>query len=161
MPKPWGYSRLVFEDRFPGKTLDSRKWIPAIADQKGIWDNFGALPKPFSAVGNAGHYKAEYGNPSEVVVNDGLTLTARRDTSQKGYDWRGAYICTHGKFLFDHGFAQFRAKMPDSRSGGWGAIWFLEGGEEIDLIETGFTANGIEKATRPLRSIFKRPVTNR
>lgn len=160
MAPPHGYSHLIFEDGFVGPTLDSTKWIPQIADQNGIWQNYGALPNPLSAVGNAGKFKAEYGNPLEIAVRHGLTLTAHRDTSQKGYQWRAGYICTHGKFTFDHGYAQFRAKMPDSRTGGWGAIWFLEGGGEIDLDESGFSQIGKDKVNRIMAVDLQTPGNN-
>jgi hypothetical protein len=43
------------------------------------------------------------------------------------------------------GYVQFSAIMPDSRSGAWGALWFLNstaGQGEIDLIESGYTQCG-------------------
>ncbi len=139
MPAPAGYSNLVFSDRFTGSSLDSSKWIPQIADQYGIWNDKGNLPNPLSAVGNHGGYNAEYGNPSEIAVGNGLTLNAHPDTSRSGYKWKAGYATTHGKFTFSGGYVQIKAKMPDSRTGGWGGLWFLEGGGEIDLQESGYT----------------------
>lgn len=142
MPAPPGYSQLIFSDKFSGPTLDSSKWIHQIADEYGIWDNHGALPSPYSA-SNAGGYNAEYFSPAALSFGaSGLTLTAKRDTSQSGYTWQSGCITTHGKFTFQGGYAQFRAKMPDSSTGLWGALWFLEGGAEIDLHESGFTGFG-------------------
>jgi beta-glucanase (GH16 family) len=142
MPPPAGYSKLIFDDAFSGTTLNSTKWIPQIANQYGIWNDNGKLPYPLSAVGNQGLYDAEYGRPSRVIVNDGLWLSAARNHSEPGYSWESGYITTHGKFKFSSGYVQIRAEMPDSRTGGWGALWFLEGGGEIDLQESGFTAMG-------------------
>ncbi len=142
MAPPPGYSKLIFDDAFSGTTLNSKKWIPQIADQYGIWNDNGKLPYPLSAVGNDGLYDAEYGRPSRVIVNNSLRLSARRNNSEPGYAWESGYITTHGKFRFSSGYAQIRAQMPDSRTGGWGALWFLEGGGEIDLQESGFTALG-------------------
>lgn len=142
MPPPSGYSKLIFDDRFGGTALNSSDWIPQIADQYGIWNDNGKLAYPLSAVGNDGLYNAEYGRPSRVIVNSGLTLSATRDKSQSGYTWESGYISSHRKFRFSHGYVQIRAQMPDSRTGGWGALWFLEGGGEIDLQESGFTGLG-------------------
>jgi hypothetical protein len=142
MLPPPGYSHLIFDDMFSGLTLNSTKWIPQIADQTGIWNDNGKLPYPYSAVGNEGKYNAEYGNTDQVVVNNGLTLNAQRDNTFSGYSWKAGYIDTHNKFTFNQGFVQVRAKMPDSTTGGWASIWFLEGGGEIDLQESGYTGCG-------------------
>jgi hypothetical protein len=141
MPAPPGYSHVVFDDNFGGTTLDASKWIPQIADQFGVWDNGGSLSPPLSASG-AGQFDAEYFSPDAVKVSSGLTLVATRDQSQQGYTWKSGCITTHGKFTFPRGYAQFRVKMPDSTAGMWGGLWFLEGGAEIDLIETGYTNHG-------------------
>ncbi len=144
MSAPTGYSSLVFDDKFSGTSLDGSKWIQQIADQGGVWNNNGNLAYPLSAVGNAGGYNAEYGNPSEVAVNNGLTLNAHPDGSQSGYGWKAGYVTTHGKYYFNGGYIQIKAKMPDSRTGGWAGLWFLEGGGEIDLIECGNTLSGVD-----------------
>lgn len=152
MSAPSGYSKLIFNDTFSGITLDSTKWIPQIADQGGIWNNNGQLPYPLSAIGNAGNYDAEYDSPAALTVNNGLTITAKPDTSQSGYTWQSGVIDTHGKFYFQGGYLQVRAKMPDSRTGGWGAIWSLEGGCEIDTQESGFTALGTNVVNQVMAS---------
>ncbi len=157
MPPPTGYTKLIFDDAFSGTTLNSNKWIPQIADQYGIWSNNGKLAYPLSAVGNQGLNNAEYGSPSGVIVNDGLKLLAKKDTSQPGYTWRSGYITTHGKFTFSGGYVQIRARMPDSRTGGWGALWFLEGGGEIDLQESGFTALGSAIVNRVMSANLRTP----
>lgn len=144
MAAPTGYGTLVFDDTFKGATLNASKWITEMytTGQGGLWDDQGGLQSPYSAVGNHGHLNAEYGNPDQVVVNNGVILNATRDSSFPGYTWKAGYLMTNNKFSFDHGFAQFRARMPDSRSGAWAAFWFLEGGGEIDLQESGFTHCG-------------------
>lgn len=134
---PAGYSPalLVFEDRFQAASLDSSKWIPEIADQNGVWRQ--SVPAPFSA-SNAGGFNAEFFDPGRVVTGNGLSLVATRDTSFAGYSWRSGVVTTHGKFSFNGGYAQFRAKMPDSSSGMWASIFFLEGGANIGLQASGF-----------------------
>ena len=87
-------------------------------------------------------FNAEYGNPGEVLVHNGLTLSARRDTSQAGYSWKAGYICTEGKFKFQGGYVQIRARLPNSSTGGWASFWFLDGGAEIDLNKSGYTGLG-------------------
>jgi beta-glucanase (GH16 family) len=142
---PPGYSHLIFDDTFPGPGLDATKWVPEIGDENVFpWNNFGKLASPLSAVGNAdaSHYDAEYDSPAALTVHNGLTITARRDTSQPGYTWHSGVIDTHGKFTFNHGYVQIRAKMPDSTTGSWAQMWFLEGGGEIDLQESGYTECG-------------------
>ncbi|HEU4966172.1 MAG TPA: hypothetical protein VFT53_01660 [Candidatus Saccharimonadales bacterium] len=142
LPAPNGYTNLIFDDTFSGTSLNTSRWIGQIADKNGIWDDNGKLPYPYSSVGNQGGYNAEYGSPDQVVVNNGLTLNAARSTTFSGYTWKAGYITTHGKFTFSKGYFQVRAKLPDSRTGGWAGIWFLEGGGEIDMDESGYTACG-------------------
>lgn len=137
---PTGYSSgaLVFEDVFAGSTLDSTKWIPQIADQFGIWSYFDGLTPPRSAIGHAGQYDAEFCDPSQITINNGLTITAVRSSEQAGYAWKSGCICTHGKYTFTGGYFQARVKCCDQSKGGWPAIWMLEGGGEIDVHEGGY-----------------------
>jgi hypothetical protein len=134
---PSGYtpSLLYFEDRFLASTLDSSKWIPQVADQNGIWRQ--SVPAPYSA-SNAGGFNAEFFDPAHAVTGAGLDLVATKGSPFAGYTWRSACVSTHGLFAFQSGYAQFRAKMPNSVSGMWAAIWFLEGGAEIDLQGSGY-----------------------
>lgn len=145
MSAPPGYSKLFFDDTFTGTILNSSKWIPQMSDPGGIWCGQGGINCPNSFVGYPpGHYNAEYGNPDEVVVNNGLTLNAKRDTTFSGYTWKAGYITTYNKFTFNQGYFQVRAKMPDSTTGAWAGIWFLQKGSagEIDLQESGYTGCG-------------------
>lgn len=144
MSAPAGYSNLVFDDKFTGSSFDSNKWIPAIADQYGIWRDNGKLPAPYSAVGNDGNYNAEYGDPAMITTGNGATLDATRSSQFSFYSWKAGYLATHGKFYFNGGYVQVKAKFPDARSGNWAGIWFLEGGGEIDLIERGNTMSGVD-----------------
>ena len=147
LPPPPGYSasQLVFDDQFLLPALDSTKWIPQIADAFGIWRQ--SVPPPYSAP-NSGSFSVAYFDPfpqqgsdttgPHVVTGNGLRLIATPSRMFKGYSWAGGVVCTHGLFYFTGGYVQFRAKMPDSRTGMWAALWFLEGGGEIDLQESGF-----------------------
>jgi hypothetical protein len=139
---PAGYaaSQIIFEDKFNASTLDSTKWIPQIADENGIWRK--TVPAPYSAC-DAGSYDAEYYDPAQVSTGSGLRIQAEPSTAFAGYSWKSGAITTHGKFTFTGGYAQIRAKMPDSSSGMWAGLWFLEGGGEIDLIESGYSEGGV------------------
>ena len=154
MPAPPGYSNLVFDDMFPGTSLNSSKWIAEIGDTSSFpWNNNGALTPPISG-GNSGGYEAEYFSPTQVAVNNGLTISATTSSAESGYTWKSGVIDTHGRFTFTHGFVQIRAKMPDMTTGMWPGFWFLEGGAEIDLIEGGFTEcpDGASAADRCMAS---------
>lgn len=135
-PARYQTNQLIFEDRFLSPTLDSQKWIPQIADQFGIWRK--NVPAPFSAP-DMGGFDAEFFDPAQVITGSGLKIRAQRDNRFSGYSWRSGCITTHGLFKFQGGYVQIRAKMPDSSSGMWGGLWFLEGGGEIDLQESGYT----------------------
>lgn len=137
LPAPAGYKSdmIIFEDRFLGTTIDNTKWIPQIADKSGIWRK--SVPAPYSA-SNSGGFDAEYFDPANITTGpSGLKLTATRSTKFPDYSWASACICTHGLFYFSGGYVQIRAKIPDCRSGMWAGLWFLEGGGEIDLLESG------------------------
>jgi len=152
MPAPAGYSDNVFDDTFSGTTLDQSKWIEQIGDNSGIWNDNGKLAYPLSAVGNEGQYNAEYGDPAEVTVNNGLTLNAVRSNAKANYTWKAGYISTLGKYTFKGGYVQIRAKMPDSGSGMWPSLWFLGGGSEIDLHEGGYNGLGSNIANQVMAS---------
>lgn len=144
---PAGYttSQLIFDDTFQQPTLDSTKWIPQIADGWGIWRK--TVPAPYSAI-DSGSFQTNYYDPypqqgtnttgPHVVTGNGLRLIATPSSKFPGYTWASGVVCTHGLFYFHGGYVQFRAKMPDSRSGMWAGLWFLEGGPEMDLQESGY-----------------------
>jgi len=139
---PTGYAtnQLIFEERFKGTSLDTTKWLTQVADQTGVWRK--TLPAPYSGV-DAGLYHAEYFDPAQVIVNDGLTLVAERSSTFAGYTWKSGCIDTHGLFTFSGGYVQIRAKMPSSLTGMWGTLWFMEGGGTINLADSGYTATGV------------------
>ena len=149
MGPPAGYSagQLIFDDKFSGTSLNSAHWNTAMGGQGDpIWNSDG-LPTGASAAGT--HFHQTYFSPSQVTVNDGLTLTMVRDTkySSLGYGYRSGVVTTGGKFALRSGYVQIKAKMSEASRGGWPAIWFLDpssGGssQEIDLQEGGFTPTG-------------------
>ncbi len=132
MPTPTGYTaqQLIFNDQFSGTTLDTTKWNSFLGAQGQRWTGHG-LPTPYSG-GNPTN-NAEYYDPKQVSVNDGLTLTARRagagDVGLGPYSWVSGVVTTEGKFsLPTRGwYVQLKAKMPDQSQGMWPAIWFMPG----------------------------------
>ena len=150
MAPPAGYSagQLIFDDQFSGTSLNSAHWNTFMTGQgDGIWNSTG-LPAGDSAAGT--HFHQTYFSPSQVTVNNGLTLAMVPDTkySSLGYGYRSGAVTTRNKFTLRSGYAQIKAKMPDASSGGWPAIWFIDpksggGSQEIDLQEGGFTPVGV------------------
>jgi beta-glucanase (GH16 family) len=149
MAPPSGYSagQLVFDDQFPGTALNSAYWNTFMTGQSDqVWNSDG-LPAGDSAPGT--HFHQTYFSPSQVTVNDGLTLTMVPDTkyASLGYEYRSGVVTTGHKFILRSGYVQIKAKMSDASQGGWPAIWFIDpssggGSQEIDLQEGGFTAKG-------------------
>lgn len=149
MAPPAGYSagQFIFDDQFPGTSLNSAHWNTFMGGQGGpIWNSDG-LPAGDSIAGT--HFDQTYFSPSQVTVNDGLTLTMVPDTkySSLGYGYRSGVVTTDDKFTLRNGYVQIKAKMSEASRGGWPAIWFIDpssggGSQEIDLQEGGFTPTG-------------------
>jgi beta-glucanase (GH16 family) len=162
MAAPAGYSagQLILDDQFPGTSLNSVHWNTFMSGQGDqVWNPDG-LPAGDSAAGTHSHQT--YFSPSQVTVNNGLTLTMVPDTkySSLGYGYRSGVVTTGAKFTLRSGYVQIKAKMPDASLGGWPAIWFIEpnsggGSQEIDLQEGGFTAKsaGLPGST-PENNVF-------
>jgi beta-glucanase (GH16 family) len=136
----------VFDDDFGGTTLDSSKWntfMTSNAANGWPWFDDGAGG---SAIGPAGSFDAEFCQPSQVVVNDGLSLIAVRGSTKPGYAWTSGLITTYGKFEFNGGYLQVAMEQPHG-AGAWPGIWLLPGASaghvgdnfEIDAQEGGFS----------------------
>jgi beta-glucanase (GH16 family) len=162
MAPPAGYSasQLIFDDQFSGTTLNTAHWNAFMVGQGDqIWNSEG-LPAGDSAAGT--HFHQNYFSPSQVIVNNGLTLTMVPDTkySSLGYGYRSGVVTTGDKFILRSGYVQIKAKMSDASRGGWPAIWFIDpngggGAQEIDLQEGGFTPKSVGLPNRtPANKIF-------
>ena len=114
-------------------------------------ERLGTLPAPYSGTNDTSHggsgNNIEMYGPSQVTVDNGLTLTAQRNTNQwaSTYPWISGVVTTEGKFSLPTGgwFVQVKAKMPDTSQGMWPAIWFLPGtsgtaSNEFDGFEGGW-----------------------
>ena len=130
MPPPPGYStsQLIFEDQFGGTTLDSSKWVTYLGSNGAVWNGGGQVSLPLSAP-TPGHFNMAMYSPSQVTVDDGLTLTAQRNTNQfaSTWPWISGIVTTEGKFSLPASgwYAQVKAQMPDQTQGMWAAIWFM------------------------------------
>ena len=149
MSAPAGYTnqQLIFDDQFSGTNLDTTKWNTYLGAEGGVWNNRGSLPSPYSGNNMPGSNDMSMYAPSQVSVNNGLTLTAQRNTNQYSgtYPWLSGVITTEGKFSLPTGgwYVQVKAKMPDQSQGMWPAIWFLCGpscpnDNELDGYEGGW-----------------------
>ena len=150
MAPPAGYSagQLIFDDQFSGTSVNFARWNTVMGGQgEPIWNSRG-LPLGDSAAGTQSHQT--YFSPSQVTVDNGLTLTMVSDSrySSLGYGYRSGVVTTDSKFTLRSGYVQIKAKMSDASQGGWPAIWFIDpnngrGGQEIDLQEGGFIPSGV------------------
>lgn len=158
MPPPTGYSisKQNFLEQFTGTTLDTSVWQTNMGDSTyGTWQDSGKLSNPYSAVSNdngGSAFNSEYGDPAEVSVNYGLKLQAEPSSVFSGqsnglqyYTWKAGYLRTVDQSFFSGGYVQILAKQPDSSAGMWPALWFMNGGGEIDLQEGGTGASNFNQ----------------
>ena len=78
MPAPAGYTtqQMIFDDQFSGSSLDTTKWNTYLGAQGIVWNDYGSLPAPYSGPNAPITDEAAMFAPSQVGVNNGLTLTA-------------------------------------------------------------------------------------
>ncbi len=152
MAAPTGYSasQLVFDDQFTGTSLDTSKWNTYLGAEGQRWNDEGGLPAPYSGPNTPITNEGAMFGPSQVSVDNGLTLTAQRNTNAYAstYPWLSGVITTGSKFTLPTTgwYVQVRAKMPDLSQGMWPAIWFLCGvscpsDNEFDGFEGGWLAS--------------------
>jgi hypothetical protein len=148
---PAGYTtqQKIFDDQFSGNRLDTSKWVTYLGAEGGRWNNMGNLPSPYSGPNLPITNEAAMFGPSQVNVDNGLTLTATRNTNQfaSSYPWLSGVVTTEGKFTLPTSawYVQVKAKMPDQSHGMWPAIWFLCGvscssNNELDGYEGGWVS---------------------
>ena len=153
MPPPPGYTsrQLIFDDQFSGTSLDTTKWTTSLGAQGIVWNDHGSLPSPYSGTNMPGANNIAMFGPSQVSVDNGLTLKAQRNTNQYAgtYPWISGVVTTEGKFSLPSGgwYVQVKAKMADTSTGMWPAIWFMPDTAtsptvEIDGHEGGVTGSG-------------------
>ncbi len=115
--------KLVFDDEFNGKSLDTTKWIPCFHWGTTAGCASSTTPQTWYAPGNV------------IVSNGTLKLEARKGAvteNGKTYPYTSAMITTgpldstrsSAKFHFTYGYTEIRAKIPKGQ-GLWPAFWAL------------------------------------
>jgi beta-glucanase (GH16 family) len=142
MSPPAGYTanEKDFEDTFSGTTLNSSNWNTYISDANSDFTPWNSNSSGGSGP-DPGLYDAQYYEPANVTVDNGLSITATAGSSEPGYSWTTGVVTTQGKFAFSGGYLQVKAWMPDMTTGMWPGIWFLGDQTElpeIDLYEGGY-----------------------
>ena len=153
MQAPAGYTseQKIFEDQFTGTSLDTTKWTTYLGAEGTRWDNFGKIAAPYSGPNTPLTNSYSMFGPSQVTVNNGLTLTAKRNNvvSTGTYPWISGVVTTEGKFTLPTSgwYVQVKAKLPDMTRGMWPGVWFLPARSgtafnELDFIQGGETGAG-------------------
>lgn len=114
--KEW---HMVWNDEFDGNSVDQTKWH--IEDAALIKNN-----------------ELQYYTPQNVYVHDGV-LTLKSEKKRMGdRDYCSGLVETKGKFSFQYGRVEVRAKLPGTQ-GLWPAHWLLPANAawppEIDIME--------------------------
>ena len=159
MSAPAGYTsqQLILDDQFKGTALDASNWNTYYGAQGQVWNNFGnfAFPDsgPNSPADGGSDTDAEMYAPSQVGVNDGLTLTAvpnisgptaqYADASNGFATWLSGIVTSKFSLPTTGWYVQARIKVPDMTQGMWPSLWFLPSrsgpSNEIDSVQGGFT----------------------
>ena len=149
------HGELIWKDEFQGETIDKEKWSAQTGN--GFTLSNGTY---IAGWGNDElQYYTELGKNS-VQKNGEMHLIAKKESYQS-FQYTSARIVTRGKFNFQYGRIDIRAKLPEGQ-GYWPALWLLpdngpgvsEGAYggwaasgEIDILENkGFQPNIISGA---------------
>jgi len=127
-PRPgW---KLIFDDEFNGKSLDTTKWaslLPWAGQEDHHWHN---------------DQYASYLTDEDVSVSDGkLHLSCRKVDIQgktRKFSYTAGMVHTSKTFRFTYGYAEVSAQAPmEAGPGMWPAFWTLTDGwpPEFDVIE--------------------------
>ena len=134
------FTTLVWEEEFDGNGIDATTWSFEMGD---------GCPDLCGWGNNEQQY---YTNRSDNarVENGILKITAKRE-SLGNRDFTSARMISKGKFEFQYGRVEIRAKLPQGQ-GTWPALWLLGGNidqvgwprcGEIDIMEHGDGPNGL------------------
>jgi hypothetical protein len=158
---PSGYttSQMIFDDEFKGTSLNTSNWVTSLGSNNTVWNDNGKLPSPYSGATLPGGTDGALFAPSQVNVNNGLTLTAVRNTNQysSSYPWLSGVVTTMGKFSLPttSWYVQASIKVPDMTQGMWPSMWFLPASgsafDELDFVQGGLIpCNGANDDYCPL-----------
>lgn len=154
-PSLFAANDMVFEENFSGTELNSSYWnsyMTSNSTQGGPWDSNG-----LGGSGVGGTYDADYDEPYEISVDDGLTLNAVQQSVvgenyvdgqlvRQTFPVTAGVVDTYGKMEFDGGYLQISMQQPGG-DGSWPSLWLLPGAGagavgdnfEIDIQEGGYT----------------------
>ncbi|RBP12265.1 beta-glucanase (GH16 family) [Roseiarcus fermentans] len=152
-PEGFTDSDLVFSDDFSGAALNSANWVPYVTSNAAKGAAWWSDGRGGSGIGT---FVDSYNLPSQVCVDNGLTLGAARTGvvapgpggGKRLYPFTAGAVSTYGKQEFTGGTIQISMKAPNG-PGAWPALWLLPGkgagssGDvfEIDIQEGGMTAD--------------------
>lgn len=118
---------LVFEDEFEGDSLNRDLWSTCY-----FWAEEAEGCKIFD------NGELEWYVPENVLVEDGLLKLRAEQREVNGYPYASGMIASHGKFEFQYGYFEMRAKLPAGR-GLWPAFWTMPADRkwppEIDVFD--------------------------
>lgn len=110
---------MVWNDEFDGASIDQTKW--RIEDAALVKNN-----------------ELQYYSPKNVYVHDGLLTLKSEKRKTGGRDYCSGLVETKGKFAFQYGRVEVRAKLPGT-PGLWPAHWMLPDSgawpPEVDIME--------------------------
>jgi len=127
------FCELVWSDEFDGTEVDTGKWSFQRGDGTEVF-----LP---SGWGN--NEQQWYTDQNATVANGFLTITARKESVEPGFQYTSARLRSRNKGDWTYGRMEIRAKMPLGK-GLWPAFWMLPSDRgygiwaasgEIDIVE--------------------------
>jgi beta-glucanase (GH16 family) len=128
---PYSYHRLVWNDEFEGKTLDSAKWRAMIGTgpEEGFPQYWGNNERQYYTADNA------------VVSGGKLSLLVKKE-ERRGQPYTSARLTTSNLFAFTYGRVEARMKLPAGVDGLWPAFWLLPDGLPQDWAYGPWAASG-------------------
>lgn len=104
------YETLIWEETFPGCSLNEHNWNRRVGNWQLSSDGQPVVP-------GWGNRERQYYTPHNLEVSDGtLKIIARQEEAPEQFGIRCPYtsarIDTHGKFSFQYGRVVFRARCP-------------------------------------------------
>jgi beta-glucanase (GH16 family) len=118
---------LVWSDEFDGTAVDTTKWSFQLGDGSEV-----NLPR-----GWGNNEQQWYTENNATVANGFLTITARKESVQAGFNYTSARLRSYRKGDWTYGRLEMRAKMPLGK-GLWSAFWMLSTNREYG----GWAASG-------------------
>lgn len=124
---------LVWADEFNGTRVDPQRWTFQLGDGSQV-----GLPSGW------GNSELQWYTEENAIVADGmLTITARKESIQPGFEYTSTRLRSRNKADFKYGRFEMRARMPIGK-GLWPAFWMLPtdtrygrwaASGEIDVVE--------------------------